>query len=322
MKKIKLFSLFVVAILAIMSCEEKGDFLTENINVGGLITPTKKAVAYVVGNGDTFEYKEVINVVQATNVQVVKINIYKRFTDSKGTSKTDDDKFSNEILLRSLDVPANVPLINIPFSVTYPQLIQGLSVAGVAVPTVDTGLNIGDAFVLRYEQVRSDGKTVESSQSVDFVTKIGVGTRYSGKYKVIQGEYWRINVPRPDVIWVGQDRIIEAVNASTYRMVGFAGPFASTPTNNNTHFFSISSTGIVATPLAFDGATQLLNGFGVINCVDTPTSITNACGFAGPQNIVVNDNVNGKDRIYRTYGYFTTGSGPREIYEVLEKIVE
>ena len=38
-------------------------------------------------------------------------------------------------------------------------------------------------------------------------------------------------------------------------------------------------------------------------------------------NILIEDNVNGKHIIKITYGYFTDGSGPREFYEVLEKIV-
>ena len=30
----------------------------------------------------------------------------------------------------------------------------------------------------------------------------------------------------------------------------------------------------------------------------------------------------GKDKIYMSYGYLTAGSGPREFYEVLEKVVD
>jgi hypothetical protein len=49
--------------------------------------------------------------------------------------------------------------------------------------------------------------------------------------------------------------------------------------------------------------------------------MTNACGFAGIQNKAVRDDVDGKDRIYMSYGYLAA-SGSREFYEVLEKVVE
>lgn len=42
----------------------------------------------------------------------------------------------------------------------------------------------------------------------------------------------------------------------------------------------------------------------------------------GNSNFVVRDNVDGKDKLYMSFGYYTTGSGPREFYQVMEKIVE
>jgi hypothetical protein len=50
--------------------------------------------------------------------------------------------------------------------------------------------------------------------------------------------------------------------------------------------------------------------------------MTNACGYAGIQNKAVRDDVDGKDRIYMSYGYLNPASGSREFYEVLEKVVE
>jgi hypothetical protein len=42
----------------------------------------------------------------------------------------------------------------------------------------------------------------------------------------------------------------------------------------------------------------------------------------GNSNYVINNDVNGKDRLVMSIGYYTSGSGPREFYQVLEKIVE
>jgi hypothetical protein len=145
-----------------------------------------------------------------------------------------------------------------------------------------------------------------------------------GIYNVIQGEYWRIGVYRPDVVWTGQVREIELVsstlNATTYRFKEYVGPFGS-QNSNNTHYFTINANGLVQTPVAYNGVGQILNTFPVINCAETPANMTNACLFVGPQNVIVKNDVNGKDKIYRSYGYLNP-TGPREFYEVLERIVD
>lgn len=308
MKKIKFYSIISFIAGFIFSCDNnKSDLLTDNASEGGLITVNSALIPYVVGNGNTYAYEADFTVFQG-NEKTTKIDVYKSFTNGLGVT-------SNVALLKTIDVPSNPQNQDIKFTVNYVELISGLTINGVSLPTNDGLLNIGDAWKLTYVTTTSEGKIHENTQT----TKVSVGTRFAGTYKVIQGEYWRIGVPRPDVVWVGQTRVIESVNASTYKFIGYAGPFAGA---TNTHYFSISSSDLVTTPLTFSGTAQLLNGFGVINCIDTPSDIPNACGYAGPQNTVVRDNVNGKDKIYRTYGYFTTGSGPREIYEVLEKVVD
>ena len=42
---------------------------------------------------------------------------------------------------------------------------------------------------------------------------------------------------------------------------------------------------------------------------------------SGIQNKAVRDDVLGKDRLYMSYGYIAA-TGPREFYEVLEKVVD
>ena len=194
MKNIKIYTFILATIFTIVGCEEKGDFLTENENVGGLITPAKNLIGYTIGNGNTFEYTNSLNVNQSGAIQVTKILVYKKFLDTRGTADDKDDRMSNEILLKTLDVPTNAQNINVPFSVTYPELIQGLSINGVPLSALDTNLFIGDFFTLRYEQVRSDGKTVESARSSQAITKIAVGTRLAGVYKTIDAVYYRIGV--------------------------------------------------------------------------------------------------------------------------------
>lgn len=308
MKKFKLYSLALLVLVGLFSCEEEDtDKLTGGAATGGLITVNSGLISYVVGNGNTFEYPASFTVFQGA-VKTTQVAIYKSFTSATlGTS--------NEVLLKTVDVPLTPQSQTINFTVTYDELIAGLTVGGNPLPASDADLNIGDSWTLKYVATTSNGDTHMNGST----TKVSVGTRFAGTYRVIQGEYWRIGVYRPDVTWVGQTRVIESVNATTYKFLNYAGPFGAV---TNTHYFTIDGSDVVRTPVMYNGAAQLLNGFGVINCEETPGDIPNACGWAGPQNTVVRDDVTGKDLIYRTYGYYTTGSGPREIYEVLEKIVD
>ncbi len=306
MKNIKLYSLALLVLFGLFSCEEDSDVLTGDAKTGGLLNNIPGLLAYVVGNGNDFEYNGSFTVYQG-DVKTTQVSIYKSFENASGVS--------NEVLLKTIDIPTSPQNQVVNFTVTYNELIAGLTLNGAPLPSSDSLLEIGDAWILKYVSKTSNGD-MNSNRST---TKVSVGTRFAGTYKVIQGEYWRIGVYRPDVAWVGQTRVIESVNSTTYRFLGFAGPFAAA---TNTHYFTIDGSDVVRTPLLYNGTAQLLNGFGVINCENTPTDIVNACGFVGLQNTVVRDDVTGKDRIYRTYGYYTTGSGPREIYEVLEKIVE
>ena len=228
MKNIKLFTFVAAIVVALVSCEEKGDFLTENKNVGGLITPITKAITYVIGNGNTFEYDETLNINQSGALQVTKIYIYKSFVSKKGTIDEADDVTSNEVLFRTYDVPTNSQNVNIPFSVNYTQLIDGLSVSGLPISPLDTNLFIGDAFTLRYEQLRSDGKTVESSRASSAITKLSIGTRLAGKYKTIQALYYRIGVPfATETSWPAEI-IVESVDATNYKIVERFGFFPPT----------------------------------------------------------------------------------------------
>ena len=306
MKKFIIYSLAFIAAISFTSCVADNDELTDGAKTGGLLQINNALVGYVVGNGLTTPYSASFTVFQG-NVQTTQVDIYKVFKSSVlGTS--------NEVLLKTVTVPASPQSQTVNFTFTYNDLIAGLLVSGNPLPASDGSLNIGDAWTLKYVSKTSEGNLNLNAST----TKVAVGTRFAGTYRVIQGEYWRINVRRLDVVWTGQLRTIESVNATTYKFLDYAGPFVGA---TNSHFFTISTTDVVRTPVTYGGVAQLLNGLPVINCEDTPALIPNACGFSTIQNTIVRDNVNGKDRIYRTYGY-RAATGSREFYEVLEKVVE
>lgn len=304
MKKIKLYSLALVVLAGLFSCEKDSDLLTDGAQTGGLLTVNSGLVGYVVGNGLDSDYDVKVTTYQG-DIKTTKIEIYKSFTNvAKQTSE--------EVLFKTIDVPISPQNQPFDFTVTFNELRSGLTVGGAPLPTDDSLLSIGDAWTLKYVTTTSDGKVHINSKT----TKIAVGTRFAGTYKVISSAYWRIGVASSG--WNDDIRVIESVDATTYKFIEYAGPFQAV---TNTHYFTISTDGTVNTPTTYDGKAQLLNDQPLINCISNPADMTNACGFAGPQNTVVKDDVNKKDRIYRSYGYYTAGSGPREFYEALERVV-
>lgn len=306
MKKFKLYSLALLVLAGLFSCEKDSDALTGGAETGGLLTVNSGLVGYVVGNGNDFKYPAKVTVFQG-DVLTTKIEIYKSFTTVAGVK-------SNEVLFRTIDIPATPQNQIIDFNVTYNELKAGLTVAGQPLPTADNLLQIGDAWTLRYVTTTSEGAVHNNSKT----TKVAVGTRFAGTYRVIDSNYWRLGVSNGG--WNGDLRVIESVDATTYRFVDYAGPFQAA---TNTHYFTIDAAGVVNTPQTYKGTVQLLNGWPLINCASNPIDMKLSCGYAGPQNTVTKDDVTNKDRIYRTYGYYTGSgaTGPREFYEALERVV-
>jgi hypothetical protein len=304
MKKFKLYFLALIVVTGLFSCEEDSDTLTGGAATGGLLTVNSGLVGYVVGNGNDFKYPVKVTSFQG-EITTTKIEVYKSFTNVAGVK-------SNELLYKTIDVVATPESQVVNFNVTYNELRAGLTVNGAPLPSDDSLLVIGDAWTLRYVTTTSNGDVHENSKT----TKIAVGTRFAGTYRVIDSNYWRLGVSNGG--WNGDIRVIESVDATTYRYVGYAGLFAGAA---NTHYFTIDGAGVVNSPQTYKGAVQLLNGQPLINCISNPTDMVKSCGYAGPQNTVTKDDVNNKDRIYRTYGYYTAGSGPREFYEALERVV-
>ncbi|MFV7234997.1 hypothetical protein [Flavobacterium sp. ZB4R12] len=306
MKKFKLYSLALLVLTGLLSCEKDSDMLTGGAKTGGLLTVNSGLIGYVVGNGNDFKYPAKVTVFQG-DVLTSKIEIYKSFTNVAGVK-------SNEVLFKTIDIPATPKNQTIDFTVTYNELKAGLTVGGQPLPTDDSLLKIGDAWTLRYVTTTSEGTVHNNSKS----TKVAVGTRFAGTYRVIDSNYWRLGVSNGG--WNGDIRIVESVDATTYRFVDYAGPFQAA---TNTHYFTIDAASVVNTPQTYKGAVQLLNGWPIINCTSNPIDMKLSCGYAGPQNTVTKDDVNNKDRIYRTYGYYTGAGakGPREFYEALERVV-
>jgi len=130
---------------------------------------------------------------------------------------------------------------------------------------------------------------------------------------VIESAYYRIGENNGD--WNGEVRFIGSVDEDTYSYNDYWGLFGWAGKSFN---FDVDySDNTINAPLIVDG---LFSGNRALNCNEEPGIFENVpCEGS---NVVVEDEASGKHRIYLTYGYFTDGSGAREFYEVLEKIVD
>lgn len=301
----------MIATLGVVSCSDDNyDTHTGNENEGGLLTYKKSTLAYVVGNGNDFEYTADISVFQG-EVQTLSVDVYKKFTNTDGVS-------SETVLLKSFTFPNVNQVENTSFTFTYDELRNGLTVNGAGLPDDDSNLNIGDYWELIFVSHTSNDKLHENAQRI----KVAVGTRFAGTYKCISGFYYRIGVlTYTEADWPAET-IVESVNSTTYRVKKYFGPFENTSTaTGGDYYFTIDSNDIIGYPATTpDGVAQQGNAQPFITCLTNPGDMSDV--NCGNSNFVIRDDVNGKDQLVMSFGYYTPGSGPRTFYQVMEKIVD
>lgn len=297
-----------------MACDkEQDDLVTANALEGGLVEPQNRALNYVVGDNKTYTSR--IKIFQGP-VKTVTVDVYKQFFS--GTLGN-----SQKIKLTTITPTITDYTTLASFDFTYAQLREGLTLPGGAVvPENDSQLNIGDKWILTYVSNTSEGNAHENAISTA-ATSVTVSTRFAGTYEVIASDYWRIGVQSGAANWVGSTRIIESVDATTYKHLDW-GPFEIAAGNPNAFFyFTISPATLDIDYLSeFNGAAITGLGTYMITCDGNPADMTNVPCGDGVADYAVKDDTNGQDILYMTYGYYTANSGPREFYEVLRKVVE
>lgn len=317
MKKILIYTLGFLALVVPFACDNEDDILTENAKEGGLINPSTTSVNYVVGDGAAYSFD--LNLVQGkTSKQEMKeVRIYKSafrgavaFSDPETEGDSIPARWSNEVLEETIAI-ANKESHSISVTaMNFASLVDGLIIGGEALPTSDSDMNIGDYFNFRVEATLSTDRIVEQAYNI----KIAVSTRFAGKYRLVEGTYYRIGVLSDEGSYWPAETLMESVDAKTYKMNGLAA------WADNELYFQIEDDGTITYPDKWNGVAQILNDNPLITCSSNPSDMTNAnCGIS---NIIVKDDVDGKDRLIMSFGYYTSGSGPREFYQVMEKIVE
>lgn len=300
MKTIKYLGFFLATFFIALACtNEDIDEVLKIQHTGGLLTVNSLNVNYVVGNPGPYS----VNLVAAHGSNpTTTIEVYNTFVNNVGER-------SNTVLLKTIELTQSITKEPVNFTVNFTELINGIVFDGEPLSASDADLSIGDGFNLTYVAKTASGDLSDSVAK----TKMTVSTRFAGKYKVITGQYWRIGVPRPDLSWTASILAIESVDAITYKHNGLA------VWTDQEYWFTIEGTDITVLPTNPAGEPVLLNGQPIQTCELNGSNLTNV--NCGSSNYVVLDDVNGKDKIFITVGYLSP-DGPREFYEVLEKIVD
>lgn len=296
----------VAASLFLVRCNSEDNLVTENAKEGGLVDLATPSVNYVVGNVNDYDLS--FRIYQG-NEQTVKIYLYKSFY-SVADDTTGGSPWSDEILDRTIDITSTVTHY-VPTNYFKADLIQGLTLNGNTINENDGLWSIGDFFQFRVVAELSDGRKVQQAGRV----KLTVSTRYAGTYKFVEGLYYRLGVLASSGDYWEPTYEIQSIDAKTYKMFGLAAWL------DNAFYFQIETDMSITYPAKWQGADQMLNGYPLINCFDNATDFVPEVNCA-TSNYVENHDDTGKDRIYMTLGYYTTGSGPRVFYQVFEKVTE
>lgn len=297
---IKIVGLFVCS-LFIFSCNDDEAVAYETGLTQQITDPFLQVKTGVISfQAGTPSYTMLIDVINGTKA-LTQLNIYSVYTDNA------TGNVSNEVQFASL--PVSGARTSIAHEFSYDDLKNGIVVGGGGLSDDQTTLAIGSGWNMRFEGVVSDGSVIPMTGQVI----VGVLSRFAGLYKVLESGYFRIGADNGG--WNGSNRFIGSVDETTFSYNDFWGNFGWG--GNSFHFRLDETDNSLTVPIITSSG--LFSGNRALNCEDDAAIFTNV-PCAG-SNVLEPDDVNGKHIIRLTYGYFTDGSGAREFYEVMEKIV-
>jgi hypothetical protein len=170
---IKVFLMIFTAIAFMFSaCNKSEDLVTKDALTGGLITPTS-SIPYKLGATPVVS----IAVTIPMGPGIASIEVYNTYTDVAAKA------VSAQVLMKTVDVAsANLTEeVSKPYTLTYADLIKGITIAGKALPANEALLAIGNSWELSYVSVLSDGRKVLNNAK----TTIAVANKYAGFYQSV-----------------------------------------------------------------------------------------------------------------------------------------
>ena len=183
---------------------------------------------------------------------------------------------------------------------------------------IDPPLDANPVLTLEITEI-SDGSIVPNGRtsSIDITIEYLCFSQITGKYRAVNAEYYRIGVlTYTEADWPDETEII-FICGNTYRVIEY---FGAEDFGDNEWYFEIDASGNITYPATTpSGDPNVGNTQPMINCQLNPGDMTNVpCGAGSNIMTVDGDNVT----LNMSYGYFTPGSGPREFWQVMEKIVD
>ena len=297
---IKIVGLFVFGAL-LFSCTDDEAVAYESGLTQQITDPFLQVRTGVISfQAGTPSYEMLIDVINGTKA-LTQLNIYSVYTDNA------TGNVSNEVQFASLPVSGSRTAIVNEF--TYDDLKAGITVGGGPLSDDQTTLAIGSGWNMRFEGVVSDGSVIPMTGQVI----VGVLSRFAGLYEVLESKYVRIGVDNGG--WNGENRFIGSVDETTFSYNDFWGTFGWG--GNSFHFRLDETDNSLTVPIITEDG--LFSGNRALNCEDD-AALFSTVPCEG-SNRLIPDDVNGEHEIRLTYGYFTDGSGAREFYEVMKKIV-
>lgn len=162
--------LFVaITAVALSSCVDPVDLVTENAKEGGLVNPVSGNIPYIVGVDQVSE----VGIVIPTGPGVQSIEVWNTF-------QTVDGLTSNSVLMSTIDVSSGNTGDDVEeaFNVDYSDLSEGITLEGAPLPASDTELSVGDFWTLNFTSIMPDGRKVLNNAQ----TTIGIANPYAGVY--------------------------------------------------------------------------------------------------------------------------------------------
>jgi hypothetical protein len=291
-------------LFAISSCNEDDLVTYDTGDFAKIATPYVQIETAVISfQAGTPDYELRFNAINGTK-GLTEVRLYSTFTDA--ASGLDSD---NEVLMKTYTI-TEPKIERISETITYDVLKAGLTVDGAPLPASELDLAIGSGWSIRFEGTYGDGTTGNLPGSIN----VGVLHRFAGLYKVLSSAYYRIN--EDGGTWNGSLRFIGSVDGDTFAYNNFWGPFSWSGNSFNFDVDYDNGNAITVPILTSSGK---FSGTYTINCTDNADLFVDVPCTGS--NVVTANDVTGKHVIRLTYGYFTEGSGSRQFYERLEKIV-
>jgi len=212
--------------LILGACQKNEDLLTADALTGGLVTPTS-SIPYKLGATP----KVNLSLTVPMGPGISKVEVFNKYY------RTATSKSSNKVLMSTVDIASSnlsAELVK-PFSITYADLIKGLTLEGAALPANEGLLPIGDKWELTYEAILTDGRRVVNNAK----TTIAVANVYAGTY-VCTGIFTHpVNGPRP----INEEKFLTPLSAYSCRLPagdlggsGYAVTITVDPATNNISF--------------------------------------------------------------------------------------